>query len=208
MNYRGYRNESTRSSVLAGVAAGKDEAAWARFFDIYAGFVFGVARRRGLSQADADEIVQQVMGELVNGNALDSYDRAKGGFRAWLARRVTWRVDNYRRDDEARFAAEAKFAEATAEATAADLERMFEEEWRAAVLEEALRRLREEANPTHFSAFYASAIENLDSAAVQRMNGITAGNLYQIRRRLGQRLRTLLEEARRDMEGGGILPPS
>lgn len=208
MNYKPYRNESTKSSVLAGVSGGRDEAAWTRFFDTYAGFVFGIARRRGLAEADADEIVQQVMGELVNGTGLGTYDRSKGGFRPWLARRVTWRVDNYRRDDEARFAAEAKFAEATAEATAAELETAFEEEWRSAVLGEALRRLQAESNETHFAVFYASVVENLDSETVRRMHGVSADNLYQIRRRLGARMRSLLEEARRDMEDGGILPPS
>lgn len=208
MNYKPYRNESTRSSVLAGVSEGRDGAAWARFFDTYAGFVFGVARRRGLTEADADEIVQQVMGELVNGKGLAQYDRTLGGFRQWLARRVVWRVANYRRDGDARRAAEAGFADGERSETGqtGDLEEAFEEEWRGAVLEEALRRLREKSNPTHFAVFYASAIEGLDSEVVRQMHGIGADNLYQIRRRLGARLRELLEEVRRDLESGGPLP--
>lgn len=208
MNYKPYRNESTRSSVLAGVSGDRDGAAWARFFDTYAGFVFGVARRRGLAEADADEIVQQVMGELVNGKGLAQYDRTLGGFRQWLARRVVWRVANYRRDGEARRAAEAGFADGSRaeEGQTGELEDAFEEEWLAAVLEEALRRLRETSNPTHYAVFFASAIEGLDSEVVRRMHGIGADNLYQIRRRLGARLRELLEEARRDLETGGPLP--
>lgn len=206
MNYKPYRNESTRSSVLAGVSAGREAAAWARFFDTYAGYVFGIARRRGLAEADADEIVQQVMGELVNGKGLARYDRSRGGFRQWLARRVVWRVANQRRDGEARRAAEAGYAEGTAEEAAAELEGAFEEEWRAAVLGEALRRLGEEANPVHYAVFYASAVEGLDAETVRKMHGVGADNLYQIRRRLGARLRTLLEEARRDLESGKGLP--
>ncbi|MBQ9344787.1 MAG: sigma-70 family RNA polymerase sigma factor [Kiritimatiellae bacterium] len=206
MNYKPYRNESTRSSVLAGVAEGREAEAWARFFDTYAGYVFGIARRRGLAEADADEIVQQVMGELVNGNGLARYDRSRGGFRQWLARRVVWRVANQRRDGEARRAAEAEYAEGTAEAAEAELEGVFEEEWRAAVLGEALRRLGEESNPMHYAVFYASAVEGLDTETVRKMHGVGAANLYQIRRRLGARLRTLLEESRRDLESGKGLP--
>ncbi|MBR6023213.1 MAG: hypothetical protein IK066_12440, partial [Kiritimatiellae bacterium] len=78
MIYRPYRNEETRSSILAGVTGTAGEAAWARFFDTYAGYVFGIARRRGLTESDADEIVQLVMRELVHGQALARYDRTKG----------------------------------------------------------------------------------------------------------------------------------
>jgi DNA-directed RNA polymerase specialized sigma24 family protein len=88
VTYASYRNESTRSSILAGVKDPGDAAAWARFFDTYAGYVFGIARHRGLPEPDADEIVQQVMAELVHGNALSRYDRSRGAFHLWLARRV------------------------------------------------------------------------------------------------------------------------
>lgn len=203
LNYKPYRNESTRSSILSGAAEGRDAAAWARFFDTYAGYVFGIARHRGLAEDDADEIVQQVMGELVNGKALRQYDRAKGGFRQWLARRVVWRVINHRRDADARRAAEAAFAK---EAAGPDFAEAFEEEWRATVLGEALRRLREESNPVHYAVYCASAVEGLDGETVRKMHGIGADNLYQIRRRLGARLRVLLEEARRDLEAGNGLP--
>ena len=46
MTYAPYRNESTRSSILAGIQDPADSAAWARFFDTYAGYVFGIARHR------------------------------------------------------------------------------------------------------------------------------------------------------------------
>ena len=200
MTYRPYRNESTRSSILAGAADPADAAAWARFFDTYAGYVFGIARRRGLPEADADEIVQQVMGGLVHGNGLAQYDRSKGAFHLWLARRTAWRVANFRRDGEVRHAAEAGFSAANSEEAAAspETDAACEEEWRAAVLAEALRRLREESNP----------VEGLGTDAVRRMHGIGADNLYQIRRRLGARLRELLPEVKRDLEDGGALPPS
>ena len=47
MTYRHFNNETTRSSVLKAVADTENEAAWARFFDLYAGFVFSIARSKG-----------------------------------------------------------------------------------------------------------------------------------------------------------------
>lgn len=208
MNYRPYRNEATRSSILAGVADSADAAAWARFFDTYAGYVFGIARHRGLAEADADEIVQQVMLEFVHGRVLDQYDRRQGAFHVWLAHRVVWRLANYCRDGAVRRAAEARYAaEPSSLATPPALEEACEEEWRAAVLAEALRRLRAESNPVHYAVFHASAIDNLPTEVLLRGHGVSAANLYQIRRRLAARLRVLVEESRRDLEGGGALPP-
>lgn len=201
MTYRPYRNEATRSSILAGVADTADEAAWARFFDTYAGYVFGIARHRGLPDADADEIVQQVMHELLHGGALAQYDRSRGAFHLWLARLVAWRVSNHRRKDETRRAAESRFAADTSLAAApSELDDTFAEEWQSAILEEALRRLRDESNPAHYAIFHASAIDNLPTDAILRLHAVTADNLYQIRRRLGARLRILLADAARDLD--------
>jgi len=207
VSYRPYRNEETRSSILAALSSPGDEAAWGRFFDAYAGYVFAIARNGGLSEADADEIVQRVMGELVSGPALSRYDRARSPFHLWLARLVRWRVANFRRGAAARAAAEARYArEAEADGTPdAD---PFAEEWRGAVLEEALRRLRAESNPAHYAAYHASVVERLDTAAVVRLCGVSRDNLYQIRRRLGARFRVLLAETARDLDAGGPVPPA
>ena len=64
MTYRHFNNESTRSSVLKAVASTENEAAWQRLFDLYAGFVFSIARSKGLNDADADDIVQVVFTDL------------------------------------------------------------------------------------------------------------------------------------------------
>ncbi|MBQ8571258.1 MAG: hypothetical protein IJ444_07100, partial [Kiritimatiellae bacterium] len=65
MRYHTYKNEITRSSVMAGVRDGSD-AAWSRFFDLYAGFIFGIARAKGLLEQEANDIVQNVMIDVIN----------------------------------------------------------------------------------------------------------------------------------------------
>ena len=69
-----------------------------------------------------------------------------------------------------------------------------------AVTDAALDRLRAEINPSHFQAYYASAIEKLDAEAASRLCGVTPNNLYQIRRRVGARFRVILEETMRDLD--------
>lgn len=204
MPYTPFHNEATKSSVLAALVDTADQAVWSRFFDTYAGFIFGIARHEGLSVADSDEIVQTVMVELVRGGAASRYDKSLGPFRGWLSRLVKWRVQSHVRHEvrlaqvhrEAGDEAASRLAEAGAEGT----DDAFDAEWKATVFAVALERLRAETNPAHFRAYYASAIEGLDSAAVQKLCGISADNLYQIRRRVGLRLRSLVEEAGRDLD--------
>ena len=56
MTYRHFNNESTRSSVIRAVADTGNQAAWQRLFDLYAGFIFSIARSKGLSEEDADKL--------------------------------------------------------------------------------------------------------------------------------------------------------
>ena len=187
-------------------AAPTSQAEWAHFFDEYAGFIFGIARNEGLSDADADEIVQTVMLELVGDNAASRYDKSLGPFQSWLSRLTIWRarnlrLRNVRRENAHKAAGEAvKMEVATMPLQKIDkgLEQAIEEEWMIAVTAAALDRLRTEVNPTHFQAYYASAIEKMDAEAISRLCGVKPNNLYQIRRPVGARFRVILEETMRE----------
>ena len=178
-----------------------NQAAWGRFFDIYAGYIFAIARREGLLEADADDIVQTVMRDLVHGSSLRRYDKARGPFHLWLARLVLWRISNLRRRESARPSLSPLPVPDEPAVEASALTPEFEEEWMAAGTEEALRRLRAETNPAHYAIYHASAIERLATEDILRLYSVSSSNLYQIRRRLGARFRVLLEQAMRDMDG-------
>ena len=211
MPYTPFRNEATRSSVLSALRDTADQAAWGVFFDTYAGFIYGIARHEGLGDADADDIVQTVMTELVRDGAAARYDKARGPFRGWLSQLTLWRVRSRMRQEARRNRAHREARDEEASKLEASPEspqdRAFEAEWMETVTAAALERLRGEVkNPAHFRAYYASAIEGLDATEVQRICGISADNLYQIRRRVGARFRILLEETMRDLDAPTIPP--
>ena len=204
MTYRHFNNESTRSSVLRAVANTENEAAWQRFFDLYAGFVFSIARSKGLNDTDADDIVQMVFADLARNLPSFKYDQEKGRFRPYLAALVKWRVIDrlkaVRRDADlkADFMEEAKSA-----ATTEDKD--FEErEWQSAAMEETLRRIKPEVRPEHYAAFVASAVEGQDTDVVTKLYGISRDSLYQIRKRLTVKLREKLAEVRAEMDAPSI----
>ncbi len=200
MTYRHFNNESTRSSVLKAVADTGNEAAWRRLFDLYAGFVFSIARSKGLNDTDADDIVQIVFADLARNLPAFTYDREKGRFRAYLSSLARWRINDRLRFGKRDVELKASFMkDAKACMTAAD-EDFEEREWRAAALEEALRRIKPGVQSAHYAAFVASAIEGQDTETVARLHGISIDNLYQIRKRLTVKLRETVAQVLEDME--------
>lgn len=204
MTYRHFNNESTRSSVLRAVANTGNEAAWQRLFDLYAGFIFSIARSKGLKPEDADDIVQMVFSDLARNLPTFQYDRAKERFRSYLAGLVHWRVMDRLKAGKRDMELKASFEEEAKAAVSADDEAFEEREWQAAALEEALRRIKPAVNPEHYAAFVASAIEGQDTAAVTRLYGISSDNLYQIRKRLTAKLRETVEQVLKEMDAPDI----
>ena len=203
MTYRSYHDAATRSSVLRAVADTGDAAAWARFFDLYAGFVFAIARSKGLSAEDADDVVQTVFCDLARRMPTFEYDRTKGKFRSYLFGLVNWRVIDKlkagRRDADFKAAYGDEVKAGTQGDVSTDL---AEREWQSAALDEALRRLQREVRPDHFAAYVESAVEGLDTETVTRLHGLTRDNLYQIRTRFTARLKPLVAAILQEMDEG------
>ena len=191
MTYKHFNNETTRSSVLKAVADTENEAAWNRFFDLYAGFVYSIARSKGLKPEDADDIVQIVFCDLARTMPTFSYDREKGRFRSYLAGLVSWRVMDRLRSGKRDADLKADFLEEVKSAGADGDDAFAEREWQAAAMEEALRRMRPDVSPEHYAAFIASAVEGQDTETVSKLYGISSDNLYQIRKRLTAKLKEI-----------------
>ena len=74
----------TRPSLLARIRDPRDGVAWGEFVDIYGPLVYDYGRRRGLQDADAADLTQDVLRAVAAAADRFAYDPARGAFRSWL----------------------------------------------------------------------------------------------------------------------------
>src|SRR5215813_1841433 len=75
---------ATRASLLVRLRDGSDAAAWREFVHLYATVIYGFARKRGLQDADAADLMQEVLRSVAAAVGRLNYDPGKGTFRGWL----------------------------------------------------------------------------------------------------------------------------
>src|SRR3954467_1636548 len=75
---------ATRASLLVRLRDAGDTGAWQEFVKLYAALIYGFARKRGLQDADAADLMQDVLRAVANASARLEYDPARGSFRSWL----------------------------------------------------------------------------------------------------------------------------
>jgi RNA polymerase sigma factor (sigma-70 family) len=74
----------TRASLLVQLRDGGNQGAWQEFVKLYGPMVYGFARKRGLQDADAADLMQDVMRSVSGAIGRLDYDRQQGSFRGWL----------------------------------------------------------------------------------------------------------------------------
>jgi RNA polymerase sigma factor (sigma-70 family) len=183
----------TRESLLLRLADPADQEAWTQFTSIYRPLIYRVARRQGLQDADALEVVQRVLLSV-----LDSIDRwqaepQRARFRTWLhtvARNAV--VDHLRsvhRDaGEGGTTANLRL-QGAADAQVAVVEGDWDQELQREVFRWAAREIRPEFEDTTWLAFWLSAVDGLPISTVADELGKSTGAVYIARSRVMQRFR-------------------
>ena len=88
--------EATRRSLVERLVDLGDRQRWQQFFDIYWKLIYGVARRAGLREAEAQDVVQETV--ITVAKNISKYEREAGSFKSWLLHITRWRIaDQFRK---------------------------------------------------------------------------------------------------------------
>ena len=188
----------TRYSLLLRIQDPRDQAAWAEFVAIYEPLVYRLARQKGLQDADARDLCQDVFRAVAKAARRWVPDPARGSFRGWLFRIARNLVLNFLRqqrrhpraagDTDVARLIEAQFAAID------EPSREAEEQYRRELFQIAARAIEPEFTRSTWLAFWRTAVEAGEIAAVAKELGLTPGAVYIARSRVLARLRRRVEE--------------
>ncbi len=183
----------TRASLLVRLKDGSNQAAWEEFVELYAPVIYGFARGRGLQDADASDMMQDVL-RSVSG-AMDSldYDPVKGSFRGWLFTITRNKVFNHlsSRRGKARGTGDSDVHSQLAQHPddRSDLAAGWERDYQRRITALAMDRLKSEFQPKTWDAFWRTAVQDESVADVGRALSMSPGAVYVAKSRVLARLK-------------------
>src|SRR5262245_60570807 len=82
----------TRHSLLSRLKDWGDQTSWQEFFDTYSELIYNVAVKAHLTDAEAQEVVQETVIAVARKIPEFKTDPARGSFSAWLMKLTRWRI--------------------------------------------------------------------------------------------------------------------
>lgn len=192
---------TTRASLLFRLRDSQDHAAWVEFVSLYEPVIYRLLRRHGLQDADARELLQELL--LAVSRSIDRWDPAKerGSFRGWLQRVARNLVVNSIKQRSRRVTATGgtdAHALLNLLPAASDPESVeFDLELRRALFQRAAEAVRNEVQPATWQAFWETAVVGTSPAEAARKLGMQVGAVRVAKCRVLSRLRAVLAEMER-----------
>ena len=190
----GPRLLATRNSLIERLGNWEDRARWQEFFDTYWRLIYGVARKSGLSDAEAQDVVQDTVISVAKN--ITRYDKKAGSFKSWLLQLTRWRIiDQVRKRSPAGATRGGADTGRTAtidrvpDTTGKKLEEIWEEEWKESLLATAVERVKRKVNAKHFQIFDCAVLKRWSVAKVASALGVSAAQVYLVKHRIAAMLK-------------------
>jgi RNA polymerase sigma factor (sigma-70 family) len=204
----------TRWSLIQRLKNLDDQESWREFFETYWRLIYSLASKSGLTHVEAEEVVQETVLAVCRKIGEFRADPAAGSFKSWLLTLTRWRIgDQFRkraRTEAQRHHRSAAPDPATEPSTATEervadpagnlLEAVWDEEWKANLLDQALEKLKTQVKPKHYQIFYLLTVKELPAPKVAQTLGVNVGQVYLVKLRVGEKFKKALKEAETKME--------
>lgn len=196
----------TRKSLITRLHDLDDRASWQEFFDTYWKLIYGVARKAELTDAEAQDVVQETMISVAKHMPGFKYNPAIGRFRSWLLKLVRWRItDQFRKRGP--FVQPPPWAEETStevrpavvEPAAQEFEALWDAEYNQALLEAALRNLKPRLDPQKYQIFDFNVNKGWSAEKVAERFGVPVHQVHLTKHRVMEKLTEELKRLDKDM---------
>lgn len=182
----------TNDTLIARLQNPADRQAWHEFASLYEPIIFRFAKRRGLQDADAEDITQRVLWAVAR--AADRWEpgTSRGRFRGWLARVTSNAVINMvSREQQVRGSGRSsvhELLEQTPEASG-DVSAEWQHGRRCELFRHAAARVKNKFTDAAWQAFWLTAVDGLSGVEASERLGISIGAVYAARSRVLAKIR-------------------
>jgi RNA polymerase sigma factor (sigma-70 family) len=193
----------TRATLLQRLKDWQDQPSWQEFFDTYWKLIYGVARGAGLSDAEAQDVVQETIFSVARHMPTFRYDPAIGSFKAWLLNMTRWRIiDQFRkrgspaihRHEHNDPPTGTRTTDEIVDPASQHLDQLWEAEWQKAVFDAAIAKVKRQIDPQKFQLFDLYVNQEWAADKVAKAFGVPVDAVYLAKHRVTESIK---EEVRR-----------
>ncbi len=199
----------TRASLLNRLKNWDDRVSWDQFVAIYSPLIYGVARRSGLSDSEAKDVMQETLFAVAKHMPGFKYDSANGHFKTWLLNMTRWRIiDQVRKRSKAALADSTALHEGETVVKAIErvvdpagnvLDSLYEAEWQKTLLDAATATVKRRVDPQNYQIFDFYVNKEWAPAKVASTFNVAIDQVYLAKHRITELLKA--EVARLEREG-------
>lgn len=196
----------TRHSLLTRLKDWDDHEGWREFFDTYWRLIFNVARRAGLDETEARDVVQETLLGVAKKMPGFHYDPAKGSFKAWLLLNVRSRIaehwrrrarrDRHHADLPAENGSETDFLHRLPDPADAGFDAVWQKEWESNLIHAALERTKAKVSARQFLMFDLATLKEAPLGKITKTLGVNVAQVYLAKHRVGKVFKGELERLR------------
>jgi RNA polymerase sigma factor (sigma-70 family) len=190
----------TRPSLLVRIRDPQDAVSWRSFVELYTPPVLRYCRLRGLQDADAADVTQEVMAQVARSMRSFRYAPERGRFRDWLGTITRRKVNRHltKRNLGTAGLGGDNTPEATLDPRTIEADAEWSTEFNAQILRAALDRVRPSFGPATWNAFASVWLEDRTAADTARALGVSLEAVYvaksKVLKRLEQEVLELAED--------------
>ena len=194
----------TRASLLGRLKDWGDQASWQDFFDTYWKLIYSVALKAGLSDHEAQDVVQETLVTVAKKIGQFKSDPALGSFKGWLLlitrRRIADQLEQRAKLSETRVSGTGRPPErlsgdaddSTRTATVErvpdpatfNLDACWEGQWQENLLRVATERVKNQVSPKQFQMFELYVLREWPVRKVAQTLGVNTGHVYLAKHRV------------------------
>lgn len=188
----------TRSSLLRRVKDTADHQSWQEFSDLYGKLILGFALKAGLTEDEAQEVVQETLIAAAKNLPEFRYDPKVCSFKTWLLNLSNWRVKDQLRKRQAPSAprqagrvrgddgdeTRTTTVERVPDSAGNQLEAIWDQEWATALMEAALGRVKAQMDSKQWQMFDLYVLKEWPVREVAQALGVSVGRVYLVKHRV------------------------